>query len=492
MANILNELVVSMRFVHKKSMGMENQLSEPAIKRPGKTLPYEDYFSELRRKEYSRIDDNGEIYLDFTGGNLYPASLVKNHQELLLRHVFGNPHSINPTSKRSSELISQAREKVLDFFNAKNYVCVFTQNATNALRIVGESYPFDENSAYIMLSDNHNSVNGIREYCKRKGGKVIYLPLQYNDLQISEPTLKQLLNEQTKNKKVLFSYPAQSNVTGVKHDLKWVKYAKEKGCDVILDAAAFVPTSRLDLSEIQPDFVPVSFYKIFGYPTGLGCLLIHKDSFQKLKKPWFAGGTVTLVSVNTQDHFLVNTHERFEDGTLNYLGIPAVKTGLEYIESIGMERITERVHAITELLAKKLHDLHHSNGKPLLRIFGPEDFSKRGGNMIMSFYDKNGNTFPTELIEEKASEQNISIRTGCFCNPGVDEINSCVTTEELAGYFTSHDRGDYHDMVAFIGRMRGSVRVSVGFITNENDIDRFCHLISQFKDRSASEFLTPC
>jgi len=145
-----------------------------------------------------------------------------------LRHVFGNPHSINPTSKRSSELISQAREKVLDFFNAKNYVCVFTQNATNALRIVGESYPFDENSAYIMLSDNHNSVNGIREYCKRKGGKVIYLPLQYNDLQISEPTLKQLLNEQTKNKKVLFSYPAQSNVTGVKHDLNGLNTPKKR------------------------------------------------------------------------------------------------------------------------------------------------------------------------------------------------------------------------------------------------------------------------
>lgn len=461
---------------------MQHQLREPTIKQGKSSLPHEAFFSELRKKEYSRIDANNETYLDFTGGNLYPVSLVKQHQEFLANNVFGNPHSINPTSIRSSGLISQARRKVLHFFNAEDYVCVFTQNATNALRIVGESYPFDADSEYILLSDNHNSVNGIREYCKNKGGTVTYVPVQYNDLQISEPILEQLLQEHTKNKKVLFSYPAQSNVTGVKHDLKWVKYAKERGCDVILDAAAFVPTSRLDLSVVQPDFVPVSFYKIFGYPTGLGCLLIHKDSFQKLKKPWFAGGTVSLVSVNTQDHYLTNTHERFEDGTLNYLAIPVVKSGLEYIESVGMDRITERVHALTELLAGKLHDLHHSNGTPQLKIFGPKDFSKRGGNMIMSFYDMDGHTIPTELIEMRASEQNISIRTGCFCNPGVDEINSCITTDELAGYFTTHDKGNFHDMVTFIGKMRGSVRVSVGFITNENDINKFCEVISQFKD----------
>ncbi len=468
---------------------MSNQILEKEIpETKAISLSDDAFFSELRKKEYSRIDKNSEVYLDFTGGNIYPEFLIKKHHDFLLKNVFGNPHSINPTSKRSSEFIAETRQKVLDFFNAKDYICVFTQNATNALRIVGESYPFNENTEYILLSDNHNSVNGIREFCKNKGGAVTYVPVQYHDLQINEPLLKKLLTEHSKNKKVLFSFPAQSNVTGVKHDLKWVAYAKNLGCDVILDAAAFVPTSRLDLSEIQPDFIPISFYKIFGYPTGLGCLLIHKDSFQELKKPWFAGGTVSLVSVNAQDHFLTNTHERFEDGTLNYLDIPAIKNGLEFIESIGMDKISKRVHTIVELLAHKLSKLTHSNGKPLLKIFGPEDFSKRGGNMIMSFYDINGNTFQTELIEERASLKNISIRTGCFCNPGVDEINSCITTEELSGYFTSHSDGNYHDMVSFIGKMRGSVRVSVGFITNENDIEKFCDFVSEFKDKDASEF----
>ncbi len=451
-------------------------------------LPDDDYFSRLRQEEYGRIDENGQIYLDFTGGNLYAYSQLKQHQDLLQNNVFGNPHSINPTSKKSTELVDAARKKVLDFFHAEDYLCVFTQNASSALHIVAECYPFDADTEYILLADDHNSVNGIREYCRKSQGTVTYVPVQYEDLQINEALLKQTIEERRKTKKVLFAYPAQSNVTGVKHDLKWVKYAKEQGCDVLLDAAAFVPSSILDLSEVQPDFVSVSFYKIFGYPTGLGCLLIHKSIFYKLRKPWFAGGTVSAVSVNTQDHFLSETHERFEDGTVDYLSIPAVKIGLEYIESIGLKRISERVHAVIKALADTLLHLHHGNGNPLVKIFGPEDFSRRGGNMILSFYDTDGRVIPIEVIERKAAEKNISIRTGCFCNPGVDEINNCISTEEMAKYFTSRDQGSYQDMIAFIGKLRGAVRVSVGFITNAKDLQKFREFAARFKDRKMSDF----
>lgn len=452
-------------------------------------LPEEMFFSKLRKTEYARIDSNHQTYLDFTGGSLYAYSQLQQHQRLLQHNVFGNPHSINPTSRKSTELVEAAREKVLEFFNAEDYFCVFTQNASNALHIVAECYPFDARTDYVLLSDNHNSVNGIREYCKKGGGEVAYIPLQYEDLQINEAILQQTLEERCKNKKVLFAYPAQSNVTGVKHDLKWVEFAKQQGCDVLLDAAAYVPTSPLNLKEIQPDFVSISFYKIFGYPTGLGCLLIRKSVFPKLRKPWFAGGTVTAVSVNTQDHFLADTHERFEDGTVNYLDIPAIKIGLEYIESIGMKRISERVHAIIKTFAHALESLCHSNGSAMVKIFGPEDYTKRGGNMIMTFYDVEGNLFPFNVIERKASEDNISIRTGCFCNPGVDEINNCISTEEIAKYFTSRDQGNYYDMISFIGKMRGAVRVSVGFITNQDDIDKFIAFVGTFRDKKASEVL---
>lgn len=221
----------------------------------------------------------------------------------------------------------------------------------------------------MLLADNHNSVNGIREYCKNSGGSFKYSPIQVENLSISENALeKKLKNPINKNK--LFAFPAQSNVSGIKHDLKWILKAKELGWDVLLDAAAFVPASILDLKKYKPDFVSISFYKIFGYPTGLGCLLVRKSTFNKLEKKWFAGGAVSLASVKAPFRFLTDNHERFEDGTINYLDIPAIKIGLEYIESIGMNRINERIESLMNYLYSELKTLCHSNGESQLDIFG--------------------------------------------------------------------------------------------------------------------------
>ena len=83
----------------------------------------------------------------------------------------------------------------------------------------------------------------------------------------------------------LFAFPAQSNFSGVKHPLSLIDAAHRRGWHVLLDAAAFVPTNRLDLREVSPDFVAVSFYKMFGYPTGVGCLLIRNDAMRVLAAP---------------------------------------------------------------------------------------------------------------------------------------------------------------------------------------------------------------
>jgi len=444
-------------------------------------LTDESFFQELRRKEFSRLDDHGHTYLDYTGGNLYGSSQLASHFRLLNEEVLGNPHSTNPTSQKATHLVEESRACVLAFFNAEDYLCVFTQNATGALKIVGESYPFREGSRFVLLSDNHNSVNGIREYCNRKGGQTTYVPVQYEDLQINEIALQKALTDHASSETKLFAFPAQSNVSGTKHDLGWIAKAQELGYDVLLDAAAYVPTTRLDLKKVQPEFVSVSFYKIFGYPTGLGCLLIKKSAFHTLKKPWFAGGTVTLVSVGSQHLFLAKTYERFEDGTINYLDIPAIKTGLDFIDGIGIDRITQRVRELIESLSEQLSTLRHHNGHPIVKIFGPSDFTQRGGNIIMNFFDSDGNVFPFEFIEQLANERKISIRSGCFCNPGLDEINNCLTTDELSHYFMSRDEGDYRDMIASLGKMRGATRVSVGIPTTTRDLNTFVDFVESLR-----------
>src|SRR5688500_857723 len=169
----------------------------------------------------------------------------------------------------------------------------------------------------------------------------------------------------------LFAYPAQSNFSSVKHPLDWIEQAQRHGWDVLLDAAAFVPTSKLDLSEVKPDFVSISFYKMFGYPTGVGALIARKEALAKLHRPWFAGGTITVASVQGDKYYLADGASAFEDGTLDYLNIPAVEIGLKHIESIGYDVISERVHSLTGWLLNNLISMKHKNGVPLARVYGP-------------------------------------------------------------------------------------------------------------------------
>ena len=158
---------------------------------------------------------------------------------------------------------------------ASEYTAVFTANATGALKLAGEAYPFAPGGRCLFTFDNHNSVNGIREFAQAKGASVEYAPLTVPDLRIDRRQLGRLLEAADPNRANLFAFPAQSNFSGVKHPLELIDEAHHKGWHVLLDAAAFVPTNRLDLTAVHPDFVAISFYKMFGYPTGVGCLIVR-------------------------------------------------------------------------------------------------------------------------------------------------------------------------------------------------------------------------
>ncbi len=164
---------------------------------------------ELRAKEFSRLDRNHQVYLDYTGGGLYSESQIRSHQQLLLENVFGNPHSSNPTSSVSTMWVEKTRQAILKFFNAspEEYVVIFTQNASGALKLVGESYPFGEDCCYLLTYDNHNSVNGIREYAQAKGATVRYLPVFPPEMRIGEEKLEEYLKLGRDGCHNLFAYP---------------------------------------------------------------------------------------------------------------------------------------------------------------------------------------------------------------------------------------------------------------------------------------------
>ena len=448
-------------------------------------FPTTHSLDHLRLTEYARLDVNSQVYLDYTGGGLYAESQILRHHRLLSEHVFGNPHSTNPASLASTELVEHAREYILRFFHAdpEEYVAIFTANASGALKIVGESYPFDSNSRYLLTFDNHNSVNGIREFAHARGADVTYIPIALPDMRVDASQLDLELARPTKSPKGepggsnLFAFPAQSNFSGVQHPLEWIERAHAHGWDVLLDAAAFVPTNPLDLASVHPDFVPVSFYKMFGYPTGVGALIARREALRKLRRPWFAGGTITVASVQGDKFYLAEGPAAFEDGTLDYLDIPAVEIGLKHFESIGYDVIHERVRMLTSWLLTNLAAMKHSTGAPLVRIYGPTVPEGRGGAVTVNFFNRDGRPIDHRFIESEANKSNISLRTGCFCNPGAGEVALGISRVELDVCFAQpghEERLSVDDFrVCIDGKSSGAVRISVGMVSNFNDAQAF-------------------
>jgi molybdenum cofactor sulfurtransferase len=441
---------------------------------------------ELRATDYARLDQAGHVYLDYTGGGLYAASQVRAHERLLERLVLGNPHSINPASRVATDLVERARVAVLDFFNASpdEYVVVFTANASAALKLVGEAYPFQPGGRLLLTFDNHNSVNGIREFARARGATRRYLPGTGPAGRVDEDMLLAELDQGRDGGPRLFGFPAQSNFTGTQHPLRWVDLARERGWDVLVDCAAFVPTNRLDLRRCRPDFVPLSFYKMFGYPTGVGCLIARRAALERLRRPWFAGGTVWAVTVHGDRHLMADGVSAFEDGTVSYALLPAVEIGLAHLRSIGMETIHERVMALTGRLLAELGRLRHAGGERMIALHGATDVAMRGPTVSFNVRDPDGRLVDERVVERMAAADNISLRTGCFCNPGAGEVAFDVAPARVAAALAGSERMSYERYLGELGlQTAGAVRVSLGLVSNEHDVQRLLAFLERFRDR---------
>jgi selenocysteine lyase/cysteine desulfurase len=436
------------------------------------------WFAALREREFARLDRSGEAYLDYTGSALYAESQVRRHLDFLAESVLGNPHSASVASLRSTELIEDARRMTLGFFAADpaDYEVIFTANASGALRVVGEAFAFRRGSRYVLSVDNHNSVNGIREVARSRGADVQYVGLD-DELRLDgEERLLTPVGAPS-----LFAFPAQSNFSGVQHPLALVDVAHRAGYTVLLDAAAFAPTNALRLDEVKPDFVTLSFYKMFGYPTGVGALVARREALAALQRPWFAGGTVEFVSVQHRTHMLKAGAEGFEDGTPNFGAVAALQSGFELLGDAGMANVRRHVHHLTAMLLAELAVLRHSNGRSMTRIYGPTDGRARGGTVAFNVLDRFGRVIPYQRVEAQALARGVSIRGGCFCNPGAAECAfgfpaaataACMERARREGFSIEKFAACLDGDIAV-----GAVRASLGIASNVRDIQRLLEVV---------------
>jgi selenocysteine lyase/cysteine desulfurase len=443
----------------------------------------EAYFDDLRDREFRRLAAHDSVYLDYAGSALYADSHLRAHHALLTAGLFGNPHSEHLPSRASADTIASARRRVLSFLDADedSYVVCFTANTSAAVKLVAESYPFEPGRVCVLTADNHNSVNGLREFARRAGSSVVYLPLDAT-LRLKDPEVR--LRQHAGTKGGLFAFPAQSNFSGVQHPLSLVHTAHRAGMDVLVDLASFAPAHAFSLRRCPADFVALSFYKVFGYPTGIGALVARREALERLVRPWFSGGTVAYASVQLARHQLLERAEGFEDGTPNFLAIGALDYGFDMLEDVAMPRLTRRVERLTSLLLDELCALRHSAGAPMIRVYGPPDMEDRGGTVAFNVLSADGQVVPYWDVEEAATASRVALRGGCFCNPGASEAAFGFDPLHTAGCLARLGRGftiERFKSCLDDGTAVGAVRASFGLANNAADVKRAIAVIARFR-----------
>ncbi|EHH29267.1 Molybdenum cofactor sulfurase [Macaca mulatta] len=460
---------------------------------------------ELRAREFGRLA--GTVYLDHAGATLFSQSQLESFTNDLMENTYGNPHSQNISSKLTYDTVEQVRYRILAHFHttAEDYTVIFTSGSTAALKLVAEAFPWvsqgpeSSGSQFCYLTDSHTSVVGMRNVTMAIN--VTSTPVRPEDLWSAEERGASVSDPDCQLPH-LFCYPAQSNFSGVRYPLSWIEEVKSGRLHpvstpgkwfVLLDAASYVSTSPLDLSAHQADFVPISFYKIFGFPTGLGALLVHNRAAPLLRKTYFGGGTASAYLAG-EDFYIPrpSVAQRFEDGTISFLDVIALKHGFDTLERLtgGMENIKQHTFTLAQYTYVALSSLRYPNGAAVVRIYSDSEFSSpevQGPIINFNVLDDKGNIIGYSQVDKMASLYNIHLRTGCFCNTGACQRHLGISNEMVRKNFQAgHVCGDNMDLID--GQPTGSVRISFGYMSTLDDVQAFLRFIIDTRLHSSGDW----
>lgn len=287
----------------------------------------------------------------------------------------------------------------------------------------------------------------------------------------------------------LFAFPSECNFSGRKFDPNLVKIIKGgserilessqycRGCWLVLiDAAKGCATDPPDLSKFKADFVVFSFYKLFGYPTGLGALIVQNDAAKLLKKTYFSGGTVAAAIADI-DFFKrrEGVEEFFEDGTISFLSIAAIQNGFKIINMLTTSSISRHTTSIAAYVRNKLLALKHENGEFVCTLYGLLS-SEIGPTVSFNMKRPDGTWYGYREVEKLATLAGIQLRTGCFCNPGAcAKYLGLSHLDLLSNIEAGHVCWDDHDVLH--GKPTGAVRVSFGYMSTFEDAMKFVNFV---------------
>lgn len=264
-----------------------------------------------------------------------------------------------------------------------------------------------------------------------------------------------------------------------------VAQARTRANDVycLLDAAALVSTSELDLSNASsaPDFTALSCYKIFGYPD-LGALIIKRSSSRiLLQKKYFGGGTVDMLTTDHPWHMKKpNLHEALEEGTLPFHNIIALNHALSIHANLygSTSNVSRHARYVCEEARSRLQNLRHPNDTPACVIYGAVDSSSYGPVVAFNLLDIRGNPFRNFVVEHFAIAHKIALRVGGMCNAGGIQSNLGITYRDMRRNYDAGVRcGDDRELPEWFEGAIGMVRISFGAMSSLGDVERLLEFV---------------
>lgn len=380
------------------------------------------------RKDFPLLLSKDIIYFDNAATSQRPECVLKAINKFYSEHNANPLRGVYKLSVEATEDYENARRKVSDFLNASSKKeIIFTRNATESLNLIAYSYGLNNiaegDEIVVSILEHHSNMLPWQMVAKAKGAKLSFLECD-EEGEISIEEINSKITEKTK----IVAITQISNVLGIPTPIEEIiKRAHAMGAVVVVDGAQSVPHKKVDVRELDADFFVFSGHKIFS-PMGIG-VLYGKEELLEDMPPFLRGGEM-IEYVTKESATFTELPHKFEAGTVNAEGAVGLAAAIDYLESIGYEKIEKIENELSKYAMETLSKNRH------IKILGSKDYRKHNG--IINFILEGVHPHDVSTILDT---KGIAVRAGHHCaQPLLQHLKINSTTRvSLSVYNTKEE-----------------------------------------------------
>ena len=393
------------------------------------------------KKDFPLLENRNITYLDSGATTQKPIQVINAIEEFYKKNN-ANPHRGAYTlSIEATEAYESTRQKIAKFINAKHpEEIIFSKNATESLNLIAYSYGMNnlkkDDEVVISIMEHHSNLVPWQKVTKATESKLNYMYIN-EEFELSDEEIETKITDRTK----IVGIAHVSNVLGTINNVKKIiKYAHKKGAIVIVDASQSIPHMKIDVQDLDADFLVFSGHKMLA-PLGIGVLYGKKEILETMS-PFIMGGDM-IEYVYEQETTYAPLPNKFEAGTQNVEGVVGLDAAIDYIQNIGYDKMQELENDVLAYARQELSKLDF-----LTLYMTPNE---KNHSSVISFNIKG--VHPHDVASILDSE-GVCVRSG----------NHCA-----------------QPLMRFLG-IDSTCRASFYFYNTKEDVDRLVHALNKAYD----------